>query len=121
LEASWPRDSPREPIPKLQLSAKGITGLILALDYPFGSLISNIEAGDFAKLGYTPGDRVPLTLGSRRMVLPFVKTFSDVPLGKPLLYIDSRGQLGLAINQDSFSRIYSVKPPTPIFIPRKAR
>jgi hypothetical protein len=52
------------------------------------------------------------------MDLPFVRTFSDVPLKNPLLYIDSRGHLGLAVNQGGFTSTYGIKPPVPIFIPR---
>jgi S-adenosylmethionine hydrolase len=104
-----------------QVDSKGISGEILALDDPFGSLISNISAGDFYKLGYSLGDRVSVTLDHTQMSVPYVKTFSDVPIGKPLLYIDSRGRMGLAINRGSFSKTYRVRPPLPIFIPRKVR
>ena len=108
-------------IPKARLDESGIRGLILALDKPFGSLISNVEGETFLKLGYKRGEQVPVTLGSKRMVVPFVITFSDVPAGKPLLYIDSRGHLGLAINQGNFSTLNHVEPPLPLLIPRKGR
>jgi S-adenosylmethionine hydrolase len=108
-------------IPTARLDAKGISGTILAIDRPFGSLISNIAVDDFLKLGYQHGDRVPVTLGGQQVTLPFVKTFADVPLGSPLLYVDSRGHLGLAINQGSFSAIRHVTPPTAIFVPRRGR
>jgi S-adenosylmethionine hydrolase len=62
---------------------------------------------------------VPLNLGSQPITVPFVKTFGDVPLRKPLLYIDSRGHVGLAVNQDSFAARYGIKPPVAISIPRK--
>jgi len=52
------------------------------------------------------------------MTMKFVKTFSDVPVGQPLLYIDSRGHLGLAVNQNSFVGIYGVKLPSALLIPR---
>ena len=106
-------------VPATQMDAKGIRGAILAVDKPFGSLISNIESEDFLKLGYVQGDKVAVTLGVRAFVVPFVKTFSDVPLGKPLMYIDSRGHVGLAINQGSYSALNHVTPPVSIFIPRK--
>jgi S-adenosyl-L-methionine hydrolase (adenosine-forming) len=98
---------------------KGIAGEIIALDDPFGSLISNIEGAAFLSLGYARGNKVRVTLGERQMVLPFVKTFSDVPVGQPLLYIDSRGYLSLAVNQRNFARTYNVKPPFPLFVARK--
>ena len=49
---------------------------------------------DFLKLGYQRGQEVPVKLGGKEMKIKFVKTFSDVPLGQPLLYIDSRGTSG---------------------------
>jgi S-adenosyl-L-methionine hydrolase (adenosine-forming) len=108
-------------IPIAKKEEKGIAGEIIALDDPFGSLISNIEGKDFLSLGYARGDKVTVTLGGKQMVLPFVKTFSDVPIGEPLLYIDSRGYVGLAVNQRDFARTYSVKPPLPLFVARNGR
>jgi S-adenosyl-L-methionine hydrolase (adenosine-forming) len=108
-------------IPVAKKDEQGIAGEIIALDDPFGSLISNIEGTDFLSLGYARGNNVRVTLGERQIVLPFVKTFSDVPVGQPLLYIDSRGYLGLAVNQRNFARTYNVKPPLPLFVEGKGR
>jgi hypothetical protein len=55
------------------------------------------------------------------MRIKFVKTFSDVPLNQPLLYVDSRGRLGLAVNQNSFAATYGIKPPATLFIPRAGK
>jgi len=107
-------------IPGATSDTKGIRGAIIAIDRPFGSLISNIAGEEFLKLGYARGDHVHLMLGGENVVLPFVKTFSDVAVGKALLFIDSRGHVALAVNQGSFSAIYRVTPPIAIFIPRKA-
>jgi S-adenosylmethionine hydrolase len=49
-----------------------------------------------------------------------MKTFMDVPIGDTLLYIDSRGRVGLAVNQGNYSEKFNVRPPGTIFIPRKA-
>jgi S-adenosylmethionine hydrolase len=43
----------------------------------------------------------------------------DVPVGEPLLYMDSPGPLGIAVNQGSFSRVYKTTPPVSVFIVRK--
>jgi S-adenosyl-L-methionine hydrolase (adenosine-forming) len=61
---------------------------------------------------------VPVKVNEREMKIKFVKTFSDVPLRQPLLYIDSRGRLALAVNQNSFAATYGVKPPAALEIPR---
>src|ERR1022692_5087494 len=101
------------------VDGKGVAGEVIALDGPFGNIVTNISADDFMKLGYRHGDKVKLNIAGREVEMPFVRTFSDVPLKQPLLYIDSRGRASLAINQGSFAAVYSIDPPQPVFIPRK--
>jgi S-adenosylmethionine hydrolase len=98
---------------------KGLHGEVIATDGPFGNLVTNVDAEEFLKLGYQRGDTVPLMLGDRKIDLKFVKTFSDVPLKTPLIYIDSRGRFGLAVNQASFAATYGIKPPVKFTIPRR--
>jgi len=97
---------------------RGLSAAVIATDGPFGNLVTNVNAEDFLKLGYERGQDVPIALGGKEMKIRFVKTFSDVPLNQPLLYIDSRGRLGLAVNQNSFAATYGVKPPVPLFVAR---
>jgi S-adenosyl-L-methionine hydrolase (adenosine-forming) len=99
---------------------RGLSGEVIALDGPFGNLVTNISAEDFLKLGYQHGDAVKVTIGGRELQMPFVKTFSDVALKSPLLYIDSRGRASFALNQSNFAAAYSILPPQSIFIPRKS-
>lgn len=101
-----------------KLDERGLNGQVIATDGPFGNLVTNISGEDFLKLGYPRGQTAHVTIGKSEMDIPFVRTFSDVPLKTPLLYIDSRGRLGLAVNQGSFAATYGVKPPVAIFIPR---
>jgi S-adenosylmethionine hydrolase len=98
---------------------RGLSGEVIALDGPFGNLITNIDVDDFAKLGYQRGDTVGVTIAGRKIEMLFVKTFSDVPLKQPLLFIDSRGRASFAVNQSSFAAAYKINPPQPVFIPRK--
>jgi len=104
-----------------RLEDQGLKGEVMATDGPYGNLVTNIRGEDFLKLGYGHGQSVHVTLGKREMNIPFVQTFSDVPLKKPLLYIDSRGHVGLAVNQASFAAIYEVTPPMRIFISRAGK
>ncbi len=99
---------------------KGLTGEVIALDGPFGNLVTNISDDDFMKLGYRRGDKVKVKIAARELEMPFVNTFSDVPLKQPLLFIDSRGRASFAVNQGSFAAVYGIDPPQPIFIPRKS-
>ncbi len=96
----------------------GLSGTVLAEDGPFGNLVTNISQEDFMKLGYTRGQTVHVAVGGSEFELPFVQTFSDVAPGKPLLYVNSRGSMALAVNQGSFAATYRIKVPVAIFIQR---
>jgi S-adenosylmethionine hydrolase len=98
---------------------KGIQGDIIGIDDPFGSLITDIPGDEFKKLGYRLGDKIFLEINKKSVILPYVKTFMEVSVGDALLYIDSRGRVGLAINQGSYSRKFNITPPAAVFIPRK--
>ncbi len=107
-------------IPKVAtVTDKGIEGQVIALDDPFGSLITNIPGDDFKKLGYTFGDKITVQLDKKPFTLPYSRTFMDVPVGDPLLYQDSRGRMGLALNERNFSQIHKITPPVALFIPKK--
>lgn len=101
------------------LDAGELSGEVIATDGPFGNLISNIEADQFAKLGYKIGDQVRFTLADKPYTMPFVKTFSDVPKGDPLLYIDSRGHLAIAINLGNAQSLLHVTLPSPLLFQKK--
>jgi S-adenosylmethionine hydrolase len=100
-------------------SDKGIAGDIIGLDDPFGSLVTDIPGDEFKKLGYNLGDKFRVEINKKPVTLPYAKTFMDVPVGDSLLYIDSRGRVGIAINQGNYSKKFNVEPPGTIFIPRK--
>jgi S-adenosyl-L-methionine hydrolase (adenosine-forming) len=99
----------------------GVTAEVIATDGPFGNLVTNLDGDDFLKLGYQRGQIVPVKVGGKEMKIKFVRTFSDVAVGETLLYIDSRGHLGLAVNQESFAAVYGVKPPVELFVPRAGK
>jgi len=101
------------------VTEKGIEGEIIGLDDPYGSLISDIPGDEFKKLGYTIGDKVTVMLDKKPFTLPYQKTFMEVSVGDPLLYIDSRGRVGLALNERNFSQVHKIMPAAPIFIPKK--
>src|SRR5277367_4436212 len=99
----------------------GISGDVIGLDDPFGSLITDVRGEDFKNLGYELGDKVTVKIGGKPYTIPYVKTFMDVPVGQPLLNVDSRGRIGFAINERNFSKIYDVDPPVAVIIPRKGK
>jgi S-adenosylmethionine hydrolase len=127
LAAGWEFDLVGPPVQQLVrlsakapvISAKGIDGDVIGLDDPFGSLITNIAGEDFRQLGYNPGDKVFVQINKKVVAVPYAKTFMDVPVGESLLYVDSRGRVGIAANQDNYSRKFNITPPAKIFVPRK--
>lgn len=94
-------------------------GEVIATDGPYGNLLTNVDATLFAKLGYTLGDKVDVTIGTRHLTIPVARTFSDVPTNSPLLYIDSRARIGFAINQGDFATTHNIAIPSPLTIPKK--
>jgi S-adenosylmethionine hydrolase len=123
----WTKSGPTLDITKLvrldlrnaTVDAEGLHGQVIGTDGPFGNLVLNVPAEIFAQLGYKLGDQVPVTLAGKHYVFPFVRTFSDVPVGKELFYIDSRGRLSLGIDQGNFSETYKVGEGAELTIPKK--
>lgn len=121
----WTTVGPEMPVKDLvrldlklaKVDEHGLNASVIATDGPFGNLVTNVDGGEFLKLGYQHGQEVPVKIGDKEIKMKFVKTFSDVAVGDPLLYIDSRGRLGLAVNQRSFAATYSIKPPVQLVIP----
>src|SRR5262249_21122621 len=111
----------RLPLRSATVDAQGLHGQVIAIDGPYGNLITDVDAATFSQLGYAAGDTVRVRLAGHTIDAPLAHTFSDVPRGTPLLFIDSRGHVGLALNQDSFARRYNVSVPSALAIPRKAR
>jgi hypothetical protein len=101
------------------VDSSGLHGDVIGTDGPYGNLVLNVPAELFRELGYKLGDTVPVELAGKHYAFPFVKTFSDVPVGKELFYIDSRGRLSLGINQRDFSETYKVGEGEKLFIPKK--
>jgi hypothetical protein len=101
------------------LNEQGIEGDVIGLDDPYGSLVTDVAGDDFKKLGYNLGDKVTVQIAGKSVVVPYVKTFMGVPVGESLLYIDSRGRVGIAVNQGNYATKFNIVPPVKIFIPRK--
>jgi len=125
----WTKVGPEIPVKDLVrldlkaavLNERGLEATVIATDGPFGNLVTNVNAEDFLALGYQRGQDVPVRVGGREMKIKFVKTFSDVPVGQALMYIDSRGRLGLAVNQNNFAATYGIRPPVELSIQRAGK
>ena len=90
-----------------------VSGAIDILDVRFGSLWTSITRDDFYALEPNFGDRFEVTIFNNDMLVyqnqvTYGKSFADVRIGQPIIYINSLYRVGLAINQGSFAKAYNV-------------
>lgn len=106
----WVKLSP----PRATREGDTITAEVTAIDEPFGNVWTNIDVAMLEALGLRPGRRVAVQVGDARLTVPFAATFGDVPVGEPLLYVNSRGHAALALNMGDFARTHGVRPGAPV-------
>lgn len=102
-------------LPVLEPRREGdvITGTIDVLDVRFGSLWTNIGRELFGQLHIPYGSRVEVTISNGKQtlyknIIVFARSFAEVNVGEPLLYVNSLDCLAVAINQGSFARAYNI-------------
>lgn len=102
-------------LPVLEPRREGdvITGTIDVLDVRFGSLWTNIGRELFGRLHIPYGSRVEVTISNGKQtlyknIIVFARSFAEVNVGEPLLYVNSLDCLAVAINQGSFARAYNI-------------
>ncbi|HFI0428543.1 TPA: S-adenosyl-l-methionine hydroxide adenosyltransferase family protein [Streptococcus suis] len=96
-----------------EVGADFVKGAIDILDVRFGSLWTSITREEFYTLKPQFEDRFEVTIYNNDMLVyqnqvTYGKSFADVRIGQPLLYINSLYRVGLAINQGSFAKAYNV-------------
>ncbi len=101
------------PIIEPQHDESGLHGTIDVLDVRFGSLWTNIGLDMFRQLGVGHGQRVEVVIsnGTRTLyknTMVYARSFADVNVGEPLIYINSLNSVAVAINQGSFAKAYSI-------------
>lgn len=90
-----------------------LLGTIPILDVQFGNVWTNIDQATFAKLGLQFGERCRVTITNQNTPvyageMPYARTFGEVPVGTPLLYLNSELHVALAINQGSFAAVHQI-------------
>lgn len=89
------------------------TGMIYVSRGLLGNTACLIDRATFARLGVAEGTPVEITIRKSgavvwQKILPFVRTFGDVPVGDELAFINSSGYLSLAINQGNFAEAHAI-------------
>ena len=90
-----------------------IEGTVDILDIRFGSLWTNISLDMLNEAGIKQGDTIKVIIyykGIKKYEnqMTFGHSFADVGLGETVAYINSLINLGIAINQASFSATYQI-------------
>lgn len=90
-----------------------VVGQIDILDVRFGSLWTSIPFETFNNLGFSYGDRVEVQIFNNKTMVysnrvTYGKSFADVSLGMPIIYMNSVYHMALAINQGSFAKAYAI-------------
>ena len=101
------------PVVETTIGNDFVSGAIDILDVRFGSLWTSIRREEFYTLSPEFGDRFEVTIYNNYMLVyqnqvTYGKSFADVRIGQPILYINSLYRVGLAINQGSFAKAYNV-------------
>lgn len=101
------------PLVEAECNGDSVSGTIDVLDVRFGSLWTNISRELFSKLGVKYGQRVEISIENEtrtlyKNIMVYAKSFADVYVGEPLMYVNSLDCLAVAINQGSFARAYNI-------------
>ncbi|WP_146779063.1 SAM hydrolase/SAM-dependent halogenase family protein [Actinomadura craniellae] len=64
----------------------------------FGNVQLAVTGADLDRLGAVRGATLTVTVGRRRLVVPYLETFGSVPPGELVAYTDSAGLVALAVN-----------------------
>lgn len=90
-----------------------VTGSIDILDIRFGSLWTSVSREEFLSLGFEIGNKVKVSISNSHQLLyenmvTYGRSFADVDVGSPVVYVNSLYRMGVAINQGSFARAYNI-------------
>lgn len=98
-----------------------LTGVVTAIDHPFGNIWTNVHRTDLEKASIGYGTNLKITLdGVLPFDLPLSETFADAgPVGTPVSYINSRGYLSLARNAAPLAYPYEIKAGIPVRVDRR--
>lgn len=101
------------PVVETVVEDNQVKGSVDILDVRFGSLWTSITREEFYSLSPDYDQRFEVTIYNNDMLVyqnqvTYGKSFADVRIGQPILYINSLYRVGLAINQGSFAKAYNV-------------
>jgi S-adenosylmethionine hydrolase len=102
------------PYRKPQRTASKVSGIIPVLDVQFGNVWTNIPKPLFDELHVALGTSLHVRIYHHERlvdesVAPYQRTFGEVPVGKPLVYVNSLLNLAIALNQQSYAAAHKIE------------
>jgi S-adenosylmethionine hydrolase len=99
---------------KPQRSGSKVSGIIPVLDIQFGNVWTNIPKPMFDELQVPLGTPLHVRIyhGGKLVdetLAPYQRTFGEVPVGKPLVYVNSLLNLAVALNQRSYAAAHKIE------------
>jgi S-adenosylmethionine hydrolase len=128
LAAGVPLDSLGPPIDPVRLDVRPpriadgrIEGIVRYIEDPYGNVVTNVPVQLLDSIHARIGDSLEVRIGSRLLRLPWRATFSDVPTGRALALVHSRGLLSFSVNQGDFASTFRVRRKDAVTIRRISR
>jgi len=92
---------------------KGVKGQIDILDVRFGSLWTSVPYEDFKACGFEFGElvRVEIYNDEKKVYddeVIYGRSFADVKIGEPIIYMNSAYHIAVALNQGSFAKAFGI-------------
>jgi S-adenosylmethionine hydrolase len=101
------------PYRRAQRAGNTVSGIIPVLDIQYGNVWTNIPKDLFDPLHVALGAPLHVRIYHRgqlvdETVAPYQRTFGDVAVGKPLVYVNSLLNLAVALNQGSYASDHKI-------------
>jgi S-adenosylmethionine hydrolase len=98
---------------KPQRADQAVSGMIPILDVQYGNVWSNIPKPMFDELHIALGSPLHVRIFHDdklvdEVVAPYQRTFGEVPIGKPLVYVNSLLNIAVALNQRSYAAAHKI-------------
>jgi S-adenosylmethionine hydrolase len=98
---------------KPQRGDQSVSGMIPILDIQYGNVWSNIPKPMFDELHIALGTPLHVRIYHEdklvhELIAPYQRTFGEVPIGKPLVYVNSLLNIAVALNQRSYAAAHKI-------------
>jgi S-adenosylmethionine hydrolase len=102
------------PYRRPERTGDGVKGIVPVLDVQFGNVWTNIPKSLFDELHVGLGGRVHVRIYHDGKlvddsVAPYRRTFGEVPVGSPLVYVNSLLNLAVTLNQGNYAALHQIQ------------